>query len=54
MSRSKKGSKAPGFEYWSRRPMSGSTPSAQAKRICHGMERAEGRKRLSKLLAEDY
>lgn len=39
MSRTKKGSKAPGAEYWSRRPMSGSTPGRWSKTMTHRRER---------------
>ena len=39
MSRTKKGSKAPGYEYWSRRPMAGSSPCKAVKRIAHKIER---------------
>ncbi len=52
MSRTKTGSKAPGCEFWSRRPMSGATPNAETKRICHAMERAKGRESLRKALVE--
>ena len=40
MARTKKGSKADGYEYWSRRPYNGHTPGKITKRICHQMERA--------------
>lgn len=39
MSRTKKGSKAPGWEYWSRRPMAGSSPCKAVKTITHKIER---------------
>ena len=39
MSRSKKGAKAPGYEYWSRRPMAGSNPGSWAKQKTHKIER---------------
>lgn len=47
MSRSRKGNKPPGWEWWSKRPMSGSTPSQRrgsssptTKQICRRIERA--------------
>lgn len=43
MSRSRKGAKAPGWEYWSRRPMSGCAPSPENKKICHGIERSQAK-----------
>ena len=39
MSRTKKEAKAPGYEYWSRRPMAGSNPCALVKKITHKIER---------------
>lgn len=40
MSRSRKGSKAPGFDYWGRRPAKGGTsPSSTAKRVTNRQER---------------
>lgn len=41
MSRTIKGSKAAGYDYWSRRPYSGCGHGADIKRICHGIERAQ-------------
>lgn len=46
MARTKKGSKASGYEYWSRRPYSGSSPGKIAKRICHQMERAIAKREI--------
>lgn len=40
MSRSKKGKKAPGYEYWSKRPNSISPPGKTSKNITHRKERA--------------
>lgn len=34
-----KGGKAPGFEYWGKRPMSGSSPGSWAKSVTHKIER---------------
>ena len=39
MSRTKKGAKWFGYEYWSRRPMNGCSPSAWAKQKTHKIER---------------
>lgn len=39
MSRTKKGAKAPGYEYWSRRPMTGSAPCKWVKKLTHKIER---------------
>jgi hypothetical protein len=39
MSRTKKGSKAPGYEYWSKRPMSGCTPGSWVKKVVNKIER---------------
>lgn len=44
MSRTRKGTKPPGYEYWSKRPFSISGPGAFAKRRTHRGERAEGKK----------
>jgi len=48
MSRSIKGSKACGYDYWSRRPNSGNGHGREVKRICHGIERAQERELISK------
>lgn len=47
MSRSKKGGKGPGYEYWSTRPGS-SSPGAFAKKQCHHIERRQGKKEALK------
>lgn len=46
MSRTKKGSKSPGEEYWTKRPGNkwGQTPGSFAKKRTHKMERQEGKK----------
>lgn len=45
MSRSKKGSKGPGYEYWSKRPgESGATPGEFSKNRTHRLERLEAKK----------
>jgi hypothetical protein len=46
MSRTKHGSKAPGYEYWSKRPGSnsgGSVPGKVSKRFTHRAERRLGK-----------
>lgn len=47
MSRTVKGGKAPGYDYWSKRPLSGSSPSPYAKKLTHKIERQQNKK-LSK------
>lgn len=45
MSRTKKGSKGGGYEYWSRRPNKGHSqwhPGKKAKKITHRAERRQG------------
>lgn len=45
MSRTQKGSKAPGYEYWGKRPGSGYfAPGKYAKRVTHKAERQQGKK----------
>ena len=43
MSRTRKGGKAPGYDYWSRRPASGRGYGPDVKRQCHGIERAQAK-----------
>lgn len=45
MSRSRKGSKGPGYDYWSKRPgtKKASDPGKYAKKINHRLERIEGK-----------
>lgn len=53
MSRTRKGKKAPGYEYWSKRPgsnKSGSGPGRIAKTRTHRLERLEGKKQIRKAL----
>ena len=48
MSRTKKGKKAIGYEYWSKRPASnkgGATPSKYTKKRTHKLERIENKKK---------
>lgn len=47
MSRSRKGSKGIGAEYWSKRPISnkhGAIPGKETKRLTHRAERREAKK----------
>ncbi len=48
MGRTKKGSKGPGYEYWSRRPSKAKFPSPgkTTKTITHRMERADAKRKL--------
>ncbi len=43
MSRTNRGSKHSGYEYWSKRPMCYSSPSKWAKKVCHKIERLDGK-----------
>ncbi|QDP67478.1 MAG: hypothetical protein Tp138OMZ00d2C19078221_50 [Prokaryotic dsDNA virus sp.] len=49
MSRTIKGSKGAGYEYWSRRPNSCSIPGRFNKRLTHRIERQQG-----KVMSDDY
>lgn len=46
MSRSIRGGKAPGYEFWSKRPgnRGGSSPGAATKKQTHRVERQQGKK----------
>jgi len=44
MSRTVKGGKGPGFEYWGKRPFSGVSPSKENKQITHKIERQRNKK----------
>ncbi len=51
MSRTKKGTRSPGSEFWSKRPGSnkcGSGPGKTAKKETHRLERLEGKKQIRK------
>ncbi len=51
MSRTKKGKKGPGHEYWSKRPLSsnhGASPGRITKDITHGKERAQAKREVHK------
>jgi len=49
MSRTNKGSKGPGYEYWGRRPTKGTAPPAGklTKKTTHRIERAKGKRDLN-------
>lgn len=44
MSRTIKGSKGPGYEYWSKRPLSGAPPGKWWKKMTHHIERQRNKK----------
>lgn len=44
MSRSKKGGKGPGYEFWGRRPPKMASPGKITKKITHSIERAQSKK----------
>jgi hypothetical protein len=48
MSRTRKGSKGPGYEYWGRRPakMKFPSPGKETKKITHRQERADEKRKL--------
>ena len=50
MARTTKGSKGPGHDYWSRRPMSGSAPGKETKRLTHKLERIEAKDQIKEQL----
>ncbi len=53
MSRTHKGAKAPGYEYWaSRLHRHGETPGRLTKRWTHGKERREAKAKLDKFCRE--
>lgn len=54
MARTKKGSKGPGHEYWSRRPSKGCTdPGRPNKVITHRLERAAAKRELKHELKKE-
>ena len=56
MSRTKKGKKGPGYEYWGRRPISaehGAIPGRFTKTRTHKMERAKARRQTKKADKEE-
>ena len=48
MSRTKKGKKGPGYDYWSRRPTPITSPGRASKKLTHRLERIEGKKKIKK------
>lgn len=52
MSRTIRGTKSSGFDFWSRRPNSGNGCGAVAKQICHRVERLQGRVEVRRQMAE--
>ena len=48
MSRSNKGSKGPGYEYWGKRPGSGLPPGKGVKKVVHKLERLKAKEALKK------
>ena len=52
MSRTRRGSKGPGYEYWGRRPCSGWNPSKETKVIAHQIERAREKELIHEAIKE--
>lgn len=52
MSRTKKGKKQCGYDYWSRRPYSGRGFGPDVKDACHRSERMQGKEQILKELKE--
>ncbi len=48
MARTKKGKKAPGYDYWSRRPTPYMSPGRPAKKMTHRRERIQGKDQIKK------
>ena len=48
MSRTKKGAKGPGYEYWSKRPCAGDSPGRITKKITHKKERMSNKQEVVK------
>jgi hypothetical protein len=46
MSRTVRGSKPAGYDYWSRRPFSARSYGPEVKRICHRLERIQGKEQI--------
>lgn len=53
MSRTQKGSKKAGYDYWSKRPYSGCGIGAIVKKLCHKAERMQYKEDLHKLLKNE-
>ena len=55
MSRTQRGNKGPGYEYWSRRPLArkfGCPPGRGVKRETHKLERLEAKEEIRERLKE--
>lgn len=52
MSRTRKGSKGSGYEYWSKRPMAGANHGAKTKRLTHKLERLEAKQDIEEQVAD--
>lgn len=55
MSRTKKGSKGVGYEYWGKRPLSrncGANPGKVTKKLTHRLERIEAKAQIRKEIEE--
>lgn len=52
MTRSRRGQRNLGDEYWSRRPLNGYGPSSENKHITHGIERARARQEIMEEVEE--
>ncbi len=53
MSRTKKGKKGVGYEYWGKRPISrnhGAVPGKATKKLTHRLERIEAKKKIKEEL----
>jgi len=53
MSRTKKSTKSPGYDYWSRRPTPISDPGRAAKTATHKIERKEAKLKIKKELIKE-
>lgn len=53
MSRTKKGAKGAGFEYWSKRPCAGDSPGRETKKRTHRKERIQDKKIIEREKKED-
>lgn len=53
MSRTKKGNKPPGYDYWSKRPLSGSSPSKFIKTKTHRIERQKAKEEIQEDLKKE-
>lgn len=53
MSRTKKGTKPPGYEYWGKRPLSVVSPSKFVKTRTHRIERLKAKEEISEDLKKE-